>query len=68
MLILSLLIALIFSLPAFAEGEVVDMGVADSITKEEIDESTQKAVDYLESGQALKDLDAYYAKHPDQQH
>lgn len=26
MLILSLLIALIFSLPAFAEGEVVDMG------------------------------------------
>lgn len=28
---------------------VPDMGVADSITKEEIDESTQKAVDYLES-------------------
>lgn len=47
---------------------VPDLGVADSITKEEIDESTQKAVDYLESGQALKDLDAYYAKHPDQQH
>lgn len=47
---------------------VPDMGVADSITKEEIDESTQKAKDYLESGQALKDLDAYYAKHPDQQH
>ena len=47
---------------------VPDLGVADSITKEEIDESTQKAKDYLESGQALKDLDAYYAKHPDQQH
>ena len=47
---------------------VPDLGVADSITKEEIDASTQKAVDYLESGQALKDLDAYYAKHPDQQH
>ncbi|WP_294724154.1 hypothetical protein [uncultured Gemmiger sp.] len=28
---------------------IPDMGVADSITKEEIDESTQKAVDYLES-------------------
>lgn len=28
---------------------VPDLGVADSITKEEIDESTQKAVDYLES-------------------
>lgn len=28
---------------------VPDLGVADSITKEEIEESTQKAVDYLES-------------------
>ena len=29
---------------------VPDMGVADSITKEEIDESTQKVVDAIESG------------------
>ena len=47
---------------------VPDLGVADSITKEEIDASTQKLENYYESGQALKDLDAYYAKHPDQQH
>ena len=45
-----------------------ELGVADSITKEEIDASTKKAEDYLESGQALRDLYAYYAEHPDQPH
>lgn len=47
---------------------VPDLGVADSITKEEIDESSKQLENYYESGQALKDLDAYYAKHPNQQH
>lgn len=47
---------------------VPGLGVADSITKEEIDESSKQLENYYESGQALKDLDAYYAKHPDQQH
>ena len=32
------------------------------------EDKTQVAKDYLESGQVLKDLDAYYAKHPDQKH
>lgn len=38
---------------------VPDMGVADSITKEEIDESTQKAKDYLESGDWKKYIGKY---------
>ena len=32
------------------------------------EDKTQVAKDYLESGQDLRDLDAYYAKHPDQPH
>lgn len=47
---------------------VPDLDEVDSITKEEIDQSTKQLENYYESGQALKDLDAYYAKHPDQQH
>lgn len=47
---------------------VPGLGEADNITKEEIDESSKQLENYYESGQALKDLDAYYAKHPDQQH
>lgn len=47
---------------------IPDMGEVDNITKEEIDESSKQLENYYESGQALKDLDAYYAKHPDQQH
>lgn len=38
---------------------VPDMGVADSITKEEIDESTQKAKDYLDSGDWKKYIGKY---------
>ena len=38
---------------------VPDMGVADSITKEEIDESTQKVVDAIESGEYEDILNKY---------
>lgn len=38
---------------------VPDLGVADSITKEEIDESTQKAKDYLDSGDWKKYIGKY---------
>lgn len=38
---------------------VPDLGVADNITKEEIDESTQKAKDYLDSGDWKKYIGKY---------
>lgn len=38
---------------------VPDLGIADSITKEEIDESTQKAKDYLDSGDWKKYIGKY---------
>lgn len=50
-------------------GKKFDM-TAEEVAEEnkKAEEDTQRAKEYLESGQALKDLEAYYAKHPDQPH